>query len=168
MGYRSDVAYLIIFGDSQDKDHARSEEGKERQNKALDKFCQFIAEAKVKEETAGCFKEEVEGRYDEGLYINYEAGYIKFEAQQVKWYEDYDDVTCHTNLLKLADDYIDEVKRKDKINDDDMTTTVEYEISISYSFVRIGEEYEDIEVLCNGMGNASELLYPTRGIYIDI
>jgi len=157
MGYRSDVAYLIIFGDGQDAGHARGDEGIKLQASALARFKQFLSEAKVNEKTMGVFNEEVDSPNKEGMYIDYERGYIKYFAEAVKWYETFDDVTCHIEFLSLVGDYIED--RNDSPNPTP---------NIGYSFVRIGEEYNDIETSSDGHWGASEMLYPTRRIVFEI
>ena len=116
MGYRSDVAYTIRFTSDDER--------------AKQSFYTFIAEAKARAATAGCFGEE-EGRWRDGGFEVDEARYrINFSAHDVKWYSDYTDVKWHEALIELADEWA---------NDEDNHS------EIAYAFVRIGEETEDIE-----------------------
>jgi hypothetical protein len=71
---------------------------------------------------------------------------VKFEAHDVKWYDTYDDVLCHHELLKLADEY------HEKYN------------CVDWTFVRIGEEDGDVERQFGGIGDASMYLYPVSSI----
>ena len=88
-------------------------------------FYTFLAEAKSKAATAHCFTEvEVD---EVRLRIN-------FAADDVKWYDSFPDVRCHEALLDLADEW-----DKDDSNNAD----------IGYSFVRVGEEINDVETRMN-------------------
>lgn len=117
MGYRSAVAYTIRF---------TSDDTRAKQS-----FYTFIAEAKAKAATAGCFNdiEWAEFEVDEGRFR------INFSADDVKWYPDYPDVKCHEALIELAAEWA---------NDEDNHS------EIAYVFVRIGEENDDIEEKCGG------------------
>jgi hypothetical protein len=94
-------------------------------------FYTFLAEAKANAATAACFHERewAEFEIDEARYR------INFAADHVKWYSDYPDVRCHEALLDLADEWANDESNNSEI---------------AYRFVRIGEEYEDIEVRANG------------------
>jgi hypothetical protein len=89
-------------------------------------FYTFLAEAKAKAATAACFNELgwAEFEIDEARYR------INFACDDVKWYESYEDVKCHEALIELAAEWA---------NDEDNHS------EIAYSFVRIGEETDDIE-----------------------
>jgi hypothetical protein len=82
---------------------------------------------------------------------------LKFYASDWKWYDEYDDVQCHERLLELAEEYITAQQEDDKLK----------HLSISYGFVRIGEETEDIDTKYGGDDGYS-LLYPTRGIEFEV
>lgn len=98
MGYRSEVTYAIEFKDLETK----------RKFVALNKLHpRFI---KALEEC-----EEVES---DNLYIVYEATFVK-------WYETYEDVLWHTDMLQA-------------IEDEEMD-------GVAAKLVRIGEEHGDIE-----------------------
>jgi hypothetical protein len=84
MGYRSNVAYTIRFTGDDDKAIEQS-------------FYCFLADAKVKFPSAisdSCLK------VDEKLTLR-----LNFFAEDVKWYEDFEDVKCHMALLQLAQDW---------------------------------------------------------------
>ena len=85
MGYRSDVAYTIRFGDDSDKvvDHA---------------FYTFLAEAKSKPEYALALA-------DEDLDIDEKRRRINFFAKNTKWYDSFPDVKSHVALVHLADEW---------------------------------------------------------------
>jgi len=112
MGYRSEVAYTIRFTSDDER--------------AKQSFFTFLAEAKARAATAGCFGELgwAEFEIDEARFR------INFACDDVKWYETYADVKCHEALIDLAGEWA---------NDEDNHS------EIAYSFVRIGEETEDIE-----------------------
>lgn len=99
--------------------------------RAKQSFYTFIAEAKAKAATAPCFNESewAEFEVDEGRFR------INFSADTVKWYPDYPDVKCHEALIELAAEWA---------NDEDNHS------EIAYSFVRIGEEADDIEEKSGG------------------
>jgi len=117
MGYRSEVAYTIRFTTDDER--------------AKQSFYTFIAEAKAKAATAPCFNEEQKNWSGGNGFIVDEGRYrINFSAEDVKWYPDYNDVKCHDALIELADEWA---------NDEDNHS------EIAYMFLRIGEEYDDIE-----------------------
>jgi hypothetical protein len=110
MGYRSTVAYTIRFVVPDDE---------KTYGQVRDSFYIFIAEAKSKDTVAGAF-------LDEDLTVDEEKLQLRFFADNVKWYESYEDVQCHECLMGLAREWADD-------ND-----------YIGGAFVRIGEELEDM------------------------
>ena len=106
MGYRSNVAYTIRFTGDDDTAVKQS-------------FYVFLAEAKTKFPLA--FGDECL-TVDEGNYA------LNFFAESVKWYEDYEDVKCHEELVNLARAWVDDQENK----------------FIGGIFMRIGEETDDI------------------------
>ena len=112
MGYRSQVAYCIRFVAREDK---------ETHGQMRDSFYTFLAEAKSKEETALCFHD------DEGLEIDESKLEIRFFADNVKWYEGYPDVDCHTRLMDLSREWAEEGNE-----------------FIGGAFARAGENVEDV------------------------
>jgi len=114
MGYRSVVAYTIRFVPVEQEgiDFVMAEE------RAKGAFFTFITEAKSKDTVAGAF-------LDEDLTVDEEKLQIRFFAENVKWYESYEDVQCHECLMGLAREWADE-------ND-----------YIGGAFARIGEETQD-------------------------
>jgi hypothetical protein len=109
MGYRSDVAYKIKF----------ENEGQ---------WNVFLIEAKSKPETRACFE-------DEALVAVPDKLELRFLAEGVKWYDDYEDVKCHMALLELCDEYNERIAERDK----DPSPVV------SYLFRRIGEDEDDCD-----------------------
>jgi hypothetical protein len=119
MGYRSDVGYKVKFTD----------EGQ---------WNVFLLEAKSKPETRLCFE-------DESLTVVHDKQELRFWAQGVKWYEDYEDVKCHTELLDLCDEYLE---RQEKLLEGSPPSINPY--VVSYLFRRIGESEDDLEERHNG------------------
>lgn len=167
MGYRSQVGYVIEFT----KQHNQSalneytEEMKEKDEYTKNLFYTFLAESKAKQETMKAWEDEVKaGRYvvsgkepsgyGRALSVDEENQRITFEAHDVKWYDDYEDVDAHNAMITLAEEYIN----GDKDNGE----------FISYTFVRIGEEPDDVETNSGGNGNTDDYLYPVSSIQWDI
>jgi hypothetical protein len=113
MGYRSDVAYKIKFED----------EGQ---------WNVFLLEAKSKPETRLCFE-------DESLSVVHDKQELRFVVQDVKWYEDYEDVKCHIKLFDLCDEY-NERQEKNVVAEINIKEPV-----VSYLFRRVGESEDDVE-----------------------
>ena len=61
-----------------------------------------------------------------------DAWVAMYTAEYVKWYDSYDDVKGLSALPKLAETFWEERG-----------------LPYAYRFIRVGEEYEDIEVSCN-------------------
>lgn len=115
MGYRSIVAYTIRFtAQSNGVDSPTDEELK--QCKAS--FYTFLAEAKSK--FSGVFD-------DEGVVVDEGNLAINFLAEDVKWYEDYEDVKAHTALYELSQSWAEDENKH-----------------IGGIFMRIGEEIDDV------------------------
>jgi hypothetical protein len=114
MGYRSSVAYKIKFED----------EGQ---------WNVFLLEAKSKPETRLSFE-------DECLTVVPDKQEIRFVVDDVKWYGDYEDVKCHTELLELCDEYN---KRQEELLQGSLPSMNPY--VVSYLFRRIGESENDLE-----------------------
>ena len=107
MGYRSDVAYTIRFNAATKDDILETVENS---------FKLFLAEAKSKSECAIAMNEVT---IDEGKMQ------LNFYCQSTKWYDSYEDVHSHEELVSLARDWVDDCK------------------FIGVVFVRVGEELED-------------------------
>ena len=116
MGYRSTVAYTIRFiVDGNEDDEAKTRGA----------FYTFLAEAKVNDDTARAIADS------EYLTIDEKELTFNFFADDVKWYESYDDVKCHEALMDLSKEWAD----------DSEDTYCPY---IAGAFARIGEEMEDV------------------------
>jgi len=126
MGYRSQVGYLIVFTEKEVYD-------------------QFKVQYKLDSDYEQC-------RIDEphSLMFNDDKLHIRFEVDDVKWYDSYPDVIAHHKLLDLADEYAEKYD------------------SVSWCFVRIGEETGDIDTRYGGSGEATSMLYPVSSLCWDI
>jgi hypothetical protein len=113
MGYRSEVAYTIRFTSDHDEKNKQS-------------FYTFLAEAKSKAATAPCFAEQGWHEFE----VDERRFRINFSAENVKWYESFEDVECHMALLDLAAEWANDESNNSEIG---------------YKFVRVGEDDEDIE-----------------------
>jgi len=116
MGYRSTVAYTIRFTPmtSNNVDSPTEEELKE----CKESFYTFLAEAKVK--LSGAVN-------DRGMTVDEGNMALNFLANDVKWYESYEDVKMHEDLILLS-------KSWEEMGNE----------SIGGIFMRIGEEVDDI------------------------
>ena len=121
MGYRSDVAYTIRFTSEYNAEKMPVDEKPIR-----DAFFTFIAEAKSKPETAGCFS-------DKYLSLNEDKLKLNFYCESVKWYDSFEEVQCHEELISLAREWVD--------------TGNPY---IGVIFSRVGEELEDMQLEFDG------------------
>ena len=83
-------------------------------------------------ESKAIIKEFIRQRINDNLtdYFDYDGWGVKFEAEQWKWYESYDDIQI---LEKLFADYQD--------------TFCEggHDSQYAFEFIRVGESYDDIE-----------------------
>lgn len=180
MGYRSDVGYLIVFGvcktpeeiakrkaDDEEFSKKLDLEGKEvRAIKMGEKwekeyplwqkaFKTFLTDAKSRPEFRYIFEDEMEY---ESVVVDEERLYIKFSAESVKWYEGYEDVQCHAKFLDFVEQYTYDLEQSDDMNS-----------IISWAFVRIGEDNDDVDSRTGGETYvASDLLYPVRSVQWDI
>lgn len=98
MGYRSNVAYALEF-------------------RELNCKRKFVVMAKLDPQFNEALK-ECKHVDDDKLYL-----YAEFDW--VKWYDDYEDVKCHMDMLSHLDE--------NKLD------------GVSAKFVRVGEEHDDIE-----------------------
>jgi hypothetical protein len=117
MGYRSQVAYTIRFTADESGENVLNDNEAMEQCKAS--FYTFLAEAKVK--CAGAFSKEF------GVEVDEPNMAINFLASDVKWYETYEDVQCHEDLISLSKAWV-EMENK----------------NIGGIFMRVGEEMDDI------------------------
>ena len=136
MGYRSEVAYTIRFNG---KDTDLLEDVQKS-------FYTFLAEAKSKPETSGCFS-------DQYLIVNEEECQLNFYIRDVKWYDDFPEVKCHDLLLELVDEY-------------DQRDTEGTEFIASYLFRRIGESDDDCEERFGGEPDWDDI-YLSRSLVVS-
>jgi len=175
MGYRSDVAYMVCF----------KNEEVDGVNLGRDMFYTFLAEAKSKTETAKCFLENIGWGLGYGFKVDEENMRISFSADNVKWYEGYEDVDCHDALVNMAGEYCDaDETRVEGINSklrkekDEKYGHLSYEdmekqgipqpnyvnLVVGYSYVRLGEEDDDNDCRWSGWEEAIERCRMTRAI----
>lgn len=126
MGYRSEVGYLILFTEKEVYD-------------------QFKVQYKLDPAYDECREDE-----PQSLSFDDDRLLVRFEVDDVKWYDSYPDVIAHHKLLDLADEYAEKYK------------------CVSWVFVRIGEESGDIETRYGGDGDATSLLYPVSSLCWDM
>ena len=138
MGYRSNVAYTIRFETpSYDKPEEREDPEDVQRS-----FYLFIAEAKANEDTALCFTDT------ECFEVNEQKLQIRFFAEHVKWYEDYEDVKCHEALVSLSKSW------------------AESNNFIGGAFARVGEDTDDNTEEVWGRGDY-EWVGINRSVYCD-
>ena len=150
MGYRSEVGYAIQFNKEIVWTALATDEDKKL--KGEDIFNTFLTEAKSNDDTKLCFDEN-----ESPLEIDKERLLFKFYVDDWKWYDDYEEVQCHERLLELAEEYIDAQNNNQAMRN----------LTISWGFIRIGEETEDIDTKYGGDDGYS-LLYPLRSIQFEV
>ena len=111
MGYRSDVAYTIRFTDDHDTNNEQS-------------FYTFLLEAKANPNCQIALAE---------VEVSAKKHMFTFNAENVKWYDNYPDVMSHMALVHLAEDWTKQV-REGMLH-----------CSIGVMFLRVGEDATDIE-----------------------
>jgi len=122
MGYRSEVAYTIRF-----KDEAS--------------YRLFIAEAKAKPETVGCFPPNNDSHFEECACDDTRFA-ITFHAEQMKWYPSYPEVIMHESLIQQAEDWVNSEEHRAGLKGEPKP---DYTYRLGYIFIRVGEESDDIE-----------------------
>lgn len=102
--------------------------------------------------TKGIIKEFIRQRVTPELfqYFNFDGWGARFEAEDWKWYDGYADID---SLMKLFDEYAE--------------TFCEggYESKYAFEYVRIGESYDDVEMI--ERGGYQNRLYVSRLITVD-
>jgi hypothetical protein len=126
MGYRSDVSYKIKFFD--------------KETMAL-----FLAEARCKSEYKQALEDIRDYNTTEGLSIDEDNLCIVFNAHDTKWYDEFDSVQSHEELINLAKQYRDE-----------------HDKNIEYAFARTGEEQDDNDSYASDEGH--DLVWISRQI----
>lgn len=132
MGYRSDVAYAVVFDMDSEPEVAHAE---------YLHFKKWVMEQHevTKEQTGREEDDALPCRYEEiikswylqhnsdGMFKWYDAdNALMFRASDVKWYENYPDVIWHETLLERID--------------------AQNYRSVGWRFVRIGEQVDDTEI----------------------
>ena len=118
MGYRSDVAYTIRFTSEYNAEKMPVDEKPIR-----DAFFTFLAEAKSKPATELAMKE---------VHVNEDTLQLNFYCESVKWYDSYQDVESHEELISLAREWVSDCPY------------------IGVIFSRVGEELEDMQLEFDG------------------
>jgi hypothetical protein len=152
MGYRSDVSYLILFPDEAQY-HAFLTTARTLSNQPIvnDEITHINGQKQWGDMTRA-LGETVHGvnmYKDSYLHINreyYAFPAIAFKAEDVKWYENYEDVHGHESLLALA---------RIGTKQEDMpysvgTNTTSNMTPCTYDFLRVGEDDDDVERRHNG------------------
>ena len=185
MGYRSQVAYVIQFREpyraqSDKPEHSDQLEVELEKEYAKSLFYTFLAESKAKQETMKAWDDEVKDskylnsgkqiEYGGALEVDYERQLIKFRAEDVKWYDHYPDVDCHNAMVGLAEEYIsgDEPSLSGNTKLDDPSLERDNSEYMSYTFVRIGENSDDIETRSGGTCETDDYIYPVSTIQWDL
>lgn len=122
MGYRSVVAYTIRSTALAQSNGSPTEE---ELLQAKMSFNLFLAEAKMKHPVAFG---------DEGMEVDEENLAINYLAENVKWYEDYDEVKDHHALIDLCKEWVEESDVPFKGGNK----------NLGGIFMRIGEELDDL------------------------
>lgn len=153
MGYRSDIAYLILFPDDAEYHTFLSEvhalSGERIQGEGFDSLNGNSYWGDMRSALA----ETVHGVgvYDQrymsvdGVYYKFPA--IAFKAEDVKWYPSYADVHSHESLIHLARLRIDDSEKKPYPTGTN-TTTLMTRCAVDY--LRIGEDSTDVERIEKG------------------
>ena len=120
MGYRSNVGYVIVFR-SPNKSVFSDRPEPENPEKAFAEFSHFLEHilSFTKDESMRSMVEE-EFRY---MQFDKNKLTISYQAEDIKWYEDYPFVQWHEDLLKQVSTYE----------------------TGNYRFIRVGEDLDDNE-----------------------
>jgi hypothetical protein len=79
------------------------------------------------------------------------------EENFTKWYSDYDEVKAFDRAVETYHELVDDFDN----------SQVEGQPTFNYEFVRIGEEYEDVEVVREGIA-CEYLLEVSRGVIVEV
>lgn len=166
MGYRSCIAYKIVFYDKVDRESSADTKPIAGEDKWKDLFYVFLTEAKVNRLTCHCFSPENDwGKFE----VIEEEKTIRYYVDNMKWYTDYEEVVCHEELIKLAKFYAEEFALTIDIKElegSEKTTRSYTAYPLGGTFIRIGESVDDNEEDEFGAGLA-EPIYITRSIEKD-
>jgi hypothetical protein len=153
MGYRSNVAYVIVFpSDAQYHMFLTTARTLSNQPIVNDEI-EHVNGQKVWGDMVRALDETMHGVdiYKNGyLTIDgdcYTFPAIAFKAESVKWYESYEDVHSHESLLALADLFSRGELAEYQVGNRNTTQRMN---PCTYNFLRIGEDEDDIERRDNG------------------
>jgi hypothetical protein len=132
MGYRSEVAYGIRLSRSHEDDGQLMEQLKANDMNLDDIWGMFIADVKV---NCGLAVSE------KLIVADHKQRWLKFHMTDLKWYADFEDVQSHEKIIDIACEY-------NKRYVDDYNLPELFDVS----FVRIGEDPEDIDHRISGEG----------------
>lgn len=150
MGYRSDVAYGVKVDEVNLSENATEEE----KNLSADGiFLLMLTEMQGDEVAKKCFDSTNE--VNNYLTINKENRTIKFYADSLKWYDNYEDVKAHERLYEIAEEYAEQYGSETMNN------------PVSCAFIRIGEETDDVEERGGGY-DPWNIMYVSRSIEMNI
>ena len=150
MGYRSDVAYGVRVDEVNLSENATEEE----KNLSADGiFLLMLTEMQQDEVAKKCFDSTNE--INDYLTINKENRSIKFYADSLKWYDNYEDVKAHERLYAIAEEYAEQYGSETMNN------------PVSCAFIRIGEEADDVEERGGGY-DPWNIMYVSRSIEMNI
>lgn len=143
MGYRSDVALSVIADSS----------------RAFDYFIMQFKLWHIAEFGTSLERGVFEGWQDSWAF---DARSLTFFVRDVKWYNDYPDVQRIEQLWQFIVDYVDGLNSDAEYPDVDNAIRQE----LNARFMRIGEEYQDVEVRDVGLGRDC-ILNLSREILVD-
>ena len=129
MGYRSEVVYGVKVDDIVWNDDATEEE---KILSADGLFLIILTEMQQDELAKKCFDDTYEINCH--LTVDKENRTILFHQGELKWYDSYQDVKAHERLYEIMVEYADEFNEKQNM-----------ENPVSCTFIRIGEESDDVE-----------------------
>lgn len=138
MGYRSEVAYGIRLSKNHEHDEELMNQLKANEIDLDNLWNMFIAEVKV---NCGLAVSE------KLIVADHKQRWLKFHMTDLKWYADFEDVQSHEKIIDIACEY-------NKRYVDDYNLPELFDVS----FVRIGEDPEDVDHRISGEGY--DMFYP--------
>lgn len=132
MGYRSEVAYAVRLSRNHEHDEQLMAQLKANDIDLDDLWGMFIADIKVNCELAISCKQ---------IRVDHKQRWLAFREGGLKWYADFEDVQSHEKILDIVCEY-------NKRYVDDYNLPELFDLS----FVRIGEDPEDIDHRISGEG----------------
>lgn len=138
MGYRSEVAYAVRLSRNHEHDEQLMAQLKANDIDLDDLWGMFIADIKVNCELAISYKQ---------IRVDHKQRWLAFRECGLKWYADFDDVQAHERILDTAVEY-----NRRYVDDYNLPELFDM------TFVRIGEEIDDVEQRNSGEGY--DMFYP--------